>query len=143
MNALSSIGQSGQSIFATGGASFGDDPFLEILVSQMQHQTPLDPVDNGAFLQQMGSFSAMKEQRELNQNMLQLLEFQGLLAKLQGLSEGSALLGKELTYDTGSGTAEKGIAESVFVDQSGEVRIKVSGGQEISVQQVTGVAEKS
>ena len=133
-------GTGGSSIFSANGGSFGDDPFLEILVSQMQNQTPLEPVDNAAFMEQLSSYSSMKEQRELNQNMLELLNFQGLLAKIQGLSEGSALLGKEITFDLGDGVPHKGVAESVFVDDQGEVRIVVDG-EEISASQISGVAE--
>ena len=138
---LSAItGGNGSSILSTEGGKFGDNTFLEILVTQMQNQTPLAPVDNGQFLEQMASYSSMTEQRELNDNMLELLNFQGLLAKLQGLSEGSALLGKEITFDPGTGTLESGVAESIFVNEQGEVRV-VSGEHEISVQQITGVAQ--
>ena len=141
MESLSAIsGADSQSVLSSQGGKFGSDTFLQILVTQMQNQTPLSPVDNGQFLEQMASYSSMSEQRELNQNMLDLLNFQGLLARLQGLSEGSSLLGKELTYDVGSGIPEKGIAESVFVNEGGEVRV-ITGGKEISVQQITGVAQ--
>ena len=130
---------SGSSVLSASGGEFSENEFLKVLVSQLQNQTPLDPVDNGQFLQQMASFSNMKEQRELNQNMLELLSFQGLLAKLEGLSEGSTLLGKKITYELATGEEKSGIGESVFVNNQGEVRVVVDG-EEISSQQITGVA---
>lgn len=141
MESLQSIGGAdGRGVFSTQGGDFGSDGFLEILVSQMQNQSPLAPVDNGQFLEQMASYSSMTEQRELNDNMLDLLNYQGLLAKLQGLSEGSALLGKQITFDTGNGVLEEGVAESVFVNENGDVRVVIEG-REIGVQQITGVAQ--
>lgn len=140
MDPLSSIqGPGGQSVLSSSGGGFDENPFLEILVTQMQNQSPLNPVDDNSFMEQMASFNNMEEQKQLNENLLELLNFQGLLAKLQGLSEGSALLGKQITYDQ-NGLEGKGIAESVFVNEEGELRIVV-GGDEISVHQVTGVSE--
>lgn len=139
---LTNIGapSSGSSVVSAGGGQFSENEFLRVLVTQLQNQTPLDPVDNGQFLDQMASFSSMQEQRELNQNMLELLNFQGLLARLQGLSEGSTLLGKEITYALETGEEKSGIAESVFVNNEGEVRVVV-GGEEISSQQIVGVSQ--
>jgi len=140
MDPVSSTGSSTtSSVLSTSGGSFSDNSFLKILVSQMQNQTPLQPVDDSAFLQQMSAFSSMQEQRDLNKNMLDLLNYQGLLARLQGLSEGSTLLGKEVTYTAEDGTTKTGTAEKLFVNEQGEVRVVV-GGDEISIQQVTGIA---
>ena len=122
INALGSA--NGTSILSQQGGSFGDNPFLQLLITEMRNQSPLDPVDNASFMQQIASFSSMQEQKELNSNMLKLLDFQGVLARLQGLSEGSALLGKIVTFQKGSETL-KGTVDSVFVNSEGEVRLRV------------------
>ncbi|MEM7199123.1 MAG: flagellar hook capping FlgD N-terminal domain-containing protein [Planctomycetota bacterium] len=135
---------SGRSIFSAQGADFGDNPFLEVLVTQLQSQTPLEPVDNSAFMDQMAQLSSMEEQRELNDNLLELLNFQGVLAKLQGLSEGSNLLGKEVSFVNSQGEAQSGLVQSVFVNEVGEVRVVVSdeeGKTEIGFDQVVAVSE--
>lgn len=136
----SSIGSSGSSVFSATGGSFGDNPFLEVLVSQLQNQTPLEPIDNNSFMEQMSSLSSMEEQRELNDNLLALLNYQGVLAKLQGLSEGSALLGKTVSFVRADGTEGEGIAESVSVTENGDVQVLVDG-EEITFEQIRGVAE--
>lgn len=128
----------GASALSTSKAKFADNPFLRLLVQELRSQTPLEPVDNGAFMEQMASFSSMEQQRELNDNLLQLLDFQGTLARMQGLSQASALLGKEITFALEGGRTGKGVVESVFVDDEGEVRVKV-GDREISLRQITGV----
>ena len=131
------LSTSGTSVISSQGGTFGDNPFLSLLVTEMRTQTPLDPVDNASFMQQMASFSSMEEQKQLNDNLLQLLDFQGVLARLQGLSEGSGLLGKEVTFEA-MGNAETGVVDSVFVDQEGVVKLRV-GDHEIGLREVVEV----
>jgi len=128
-------------ILGTTGARGGDNTFLQLLTAQLQNQTPLEPVDNESFMNQMASYTTMEEQRNLNSNMLKLLDYQGLLARIQSLSEGSALLGKEVTFSDESGDQVTGKVESVFVAESGDVRLKLTGGHEIDMRSVTGIAE--
>lgn len=144
MTSISNLGptSTGAGVFSTSGGSFDQNPFLQVLVTQLQSQTPLEPVDDSAFMQQMASFSSMEEQKQLNDNLLQLLNYQAVLAKVQGLSEGSALLGKEITYDDGAGNTLSGEAESVYVDGQGEVHLVVDG-DDITAQQIIGVATSS
>ena len=140
MSSISSLGGSnGSAVLSTNSSSFGDNAFLQLLIAQLRNQTPLEPVDNGSFMQQVATFSSMEEQRQLNDNMLKLLDYQGVLARLQGLSEGTALLGKQVSYLSG-GKEHEGIVDAVFVTAEGDVRLKI-GDQEIGMRQVTGIAQ--
>lgn len=115
-------------IFSTKETKFGDNPFLQLLVAEMQSQTPLDPVDNASFMNQMAQFSSMEQQKALNENMLSLLQFQGALARLNGLSQGSAMIGKEVEYVIDDkGTKRKGKVEAVSVDENGAVNVTIGG----------------
>ena len=139
MTGINPIGYDpGNSILSTGEAKYGDNPFLSLLITQLRNQTPLEPVDNESFMQQMATFSSMEEQKELNDNMLKLLNYQGLLARLQGFSEGSALLGKKVTYQTSGGDERSGVVDSVFINDQGEVLLRI-GEREVGMSQVTGV----
>ena len=140
ISSINGLNNPGNGVLSTQRATFGDNVFLELLVTEMRTQTPLDPVDNSSFMEQMASFSTMEEQRQLNDNLLQLLDFQGVLARMQGLSEGSALLGKEVTFVNSAGEEETALVESVFVAEDGAVKLR-SGEQEIDLRQVTGIAE--
>jgi flagellar basal-body rod modification protein FlgD len=128
-------------VLSSSSARFDDNPFLALLVAEMRTQTPLEPVDNAAFMNQMAQFSSMKEQKQLNDNLLKLLDFQGALARLEGLSQSSALLGKEITFLVDGERTETGIVESVFVDDQGEVKMKV-GDHEVGLRQVTGIRNR-
>ena len=127
-------------VVSSAGGSFGSNPFLTLLIEQLRNQTPLEPVDNASFMEQVATFSSMEEQKELNDNMLKLLDFQGLLARLQGLSEGSALLGKEVTYTIDGDATAKGEVNSVYINEDGEVRMKV-GDDDISMRQVIAIGQ--
>jgi len=138
MDGISTLSLSGgTSVLSAQGGAFGSNPFLQLLITEMRNQTPLEPVDNANFMQQIAAFSSMEEQKQLNDNMLRLLDFQGVLARLQGLSEGSALLGKIVTFQSGDKTL-KGIVDSVFVTQDGEVRLRV-GDAEVDMRQISGI----
>lgn len=140
-SATGSTTSTGNNVLGTNAASYGDNPFLRLLTAQLQNQTPLEPVDNESFMNQMASYSTMTEQRELNTNMLKLLDYQGVLARIQSLSEGSALLGKDVTYTGADGEQANGRVASVFVSESGDVRLKLDNGEDIDMRTVTGIAQ--
>ncbi|TCK97894.1 FlgD-like protein [Natranaerovirga hydrolytica] len=48
------------------GDSLGKDAFLQLLVTQMQHQDPLNPMDDKEFIAQMAQFSALEQMQNLN-----------------------------------------------------------------------------
>lgn len=141
METITSVnGPVGGNPVSSTGNSAQDNPFLTLLIEQLRHQTPLEPVDNASFMEQVATFSSMEEQRELNSSMLQLLDFQGLLARLQGLSEGSSLLGKQVTYTLDGNVTAKGEVESVYINEAGEVRLKV-GDADIGMGQVIAISQ--
>lgn len=139
---INSLGSTAGSngVLSTSQASFGDNPFLQLLITQLRTQTPLEPIDNASFTEQLASYSSMEQQQELNDNLLSLLDFQGVLARLQGLGEGSALLGKEIDW-VGPGAQElSGRVESVFIAEDGSVRLRV-GTDEVDLRSVTSIRE--
>jgi hypothetical protein len=73
--------------------------------------------------------------------MLKLLDYQGALARAQGLSEGSALLGKEISYATEDGKTASGTVQSIYVAETGDVRLKLEGGKEVDMRSVLGITQ--
>jgi len=128
------------SVLSGQGGSFGENPFLKLLTEQLKNQTPLEPVDNASFMNQMATYSSMQQQQDLNKNMLALLDYQGLLARAEGLSQGSALLGKEVTYADDNGHDVVDVVKSVFVADDGVVRLKLEGGGEVSLRNVHAIS---
>lgn len=140
-NVSSTTSTNGTSVLSTSKASYGDNPFLKLLTEQLKNQTPLEPVDNESFMNQMASYTTMQEQRDLNGNMLKLLDYQGVLARAQGLSQGSALLGKEINYADADGNTASGTVQSIYVAETGDVRLKLEGGKEVDLRSVLGITQ--
>ena len=46
--------------------------FLKLLVTQLQNQDPLDPMDNSQFLTQLATFSSMEQLISINQGVTSL-----------------------------------------------------------------------
>jgi flagellar basal-body rod modification protein FlgD len=134
-------GNTGTSVLSTSQATYGANPFLQLLTAQLQNQTPLEPVDNESFMNQMASYTTMQEQRDLNSNLLKLLDYQGVLARVQGLGQGSALLGREVSFAGEGGTEQTGKVESVYVAETGNVRLRLEGGKDIDMREVLGISE--
>lgn len=44
----------------------GQNEFMELMIAQLENQSPLDPQDNGAFISQLAEFSALEEMQNLN-----------------------------------------------------------------------------
>lgn len=61
---------------STGTASttraLGQDTFLKLLVTQLQHQDPLKPKDDAEFLSQLAQFSSLEKMTEIRQSISEL-----------------------------------------------------------------------
>jgi flagellar basal-body rod modification protein FlgD len=53
--------------------SLGKDAFLQLLVTQLQHQDPLQPQDNSAFLAQLAQFTSVESLEQIKTDMSSLL----------------------------------------------------------------------
>jgi len=50
-------------------SDLGKDAFLRLLVTQLQYQDPLDPMDNTEFVSQMAQFTSLEQMNNLNNTM--------------------------------------------------------------------------
>ncbi|MGJ7549716.1 flagellar hook assembly protein FlgD [Pseudomonas alloputida] len=76
----------------TGNSSLGKDAFLQLLVTQMQHQNPLDPQDNGEFVAQLAQFSSLEGITSLNESVTNITS---AMASSQAL-QASSLVGRSV-----------------------------------------------
>lgn len=53
-------------VASTSGNEMGKDAFLQLLVTQLQYQDPLEPTNDKEFLAQMAQFSALEQMQNLN-----------------------------------------------------------------------------
>ena len=52
--------------------AMGKDAFLNLLVTQLQHQNPLEPQADGEFLAQLAQFSSLESLQDIQKDMAAL-----------------------------------------------------------------------
>ena len=109
--AISSTGMLPQSSSTAATTSnMGKQDFLKLLVAQLQHQDPLQPMNNTDFVAQLAQFSSLEQQITSNEN-LSLLQL-GQTAMTN--SQVAGLIGKEVEAKGGAvQLSKKGAATSV------------------------------
>jgi flagellar basal-body rod modification protein FlgD len=70
--------------------------FLKILISQLTHQDPTQPMDDKAFVAQMAQFSSLEQMTNMTEGLTKVND---LLARSQAVS----LLGTNVDVDNGNG----------------------------------------
>ena len=103
--------------------------FLQLLVTQLRNQDPLNPITNEDFLSQMAQFQTLEEQiKGTRQNEMILLS--------TTLSSASGLIGQEVSVLTSEGVID-GVVESVVL-RDGVARIVVAG-EEFGLDEIVSV----
>lgn len=74
----------------------GMQDFMKILLTQLNYQDPLKPMDNQQFIAQMAQISTLQQTQQLNTNIEQL-------AATQASMQSVGLLGKSVDIVTDSG----------------------------------------
>jgi flagellar basal-body rod modification protein FlgD len=73
----------------------GQEEFLELMMAQLKHQDPMEPMDNGEFLGQMAQFSTVSGIEEMQNSMQQLTETYAAGQTLQS----TQLVGQEVLVE--------------------------------------------
>lgn len=101
------------------------DDFLKLLISELQNQDPLDPVDNSEMVQQIGQIREIGATDELTKTL-------SSLSSSQELVTASSLIGKSVEGLAEDASAVDGIVDRITVETSGEndsrtVKVHVGG----------------
>lgn len=94
--AITSIGATPESTTTPTNASLGQSDFLKILMTQLQFQDPMKPMDNQAFLAQMAQFTTLSLTQQQNAKTDTLLT-------LQAATQAIGLIGKQVEVTTSTG----------------------------------------
>lgn len=96
--------------------------FLSILLTQMQHQNPLDPMDTKEFTGQLTQFSALEQQIDTNTKLDGLL---GALTK-SGISEAFGYIGQHVDLKTNSTAVQEGTADWTYAIPENAKSVSIS-----------------
>jgi flagellar basal-body rod modification protein FlgD len=75
----------------------GEDDFLLMLVTQLNYQDPMDPLDSQAFAAQLAQFTSVEQLISINQNLQDSLTAQMLLNQSISNTMNAQLIGMEVT----------------------------------------------
>jgi len=109
--------------------------YMNLLITQLQNQNPLEPLDNNEMAAQLAQFSQLQQLESMNTS------FADVLATTE-LSYANSLLGKEITFmapnETGASDVTSGIVEQVYNNVDGEILLGV-GNHTLALQDVISV----
>ena len=112
------------------------DDFLKILVTQLQNQDPMQPLEDKDFIAQMAQFSSVEQLYNLTDAMTKLS---------QNLGMASAMIGKSIewngTTDSGSLVTRSGVVDSIVI-KNGAQFARV-GDEDVSLNDIVSLQENS
>ena len=86
-------------------AAMDKNDFLKILITQLSHQDPTQPMDDKAFISQMAQFSSLEQMSNMSEGLTKVAD---LISRSQAVS----LLGSAVEIGSGESTVS-GIVEAV------------------------------
>jgi flagellar basal-body rod modification protein FlgD len=106
--------------------------YMKLLITQLQNQNPLEPLDNNEMASQLAQLSQLQQLESLNSN------FASVLSTTQH-NYANSLIGREITFastdDTGMSNITSGIVEGVINNVDGRIKL-VAGDNIIDVEDV-------
>lgn len=130
---------------STNNNTLGKDAFLKLLVTQLQNQDPLNPMQDREFIAQMATFSQLEQMITMNQSMEELISVQ----KEQQMLSYQSLLGMEVKWDKITYPSDEkvepiiengtGIITSIKFTEDG-VKLYLEDGTELTPSNISGVS---
>ena len=111
----------------TAGRAMTDDTgaqFMQLLLTQLRNQIPLDPVQDKDFMGQVTQLNSLEELRK----MTTLLQAQ---SKAGHLTEAASLIDRSIHYRAADGTVQSGVVTGVSLD--GDQPILLVGAAKVAL----------
>ena len=122
-------------VVATSSASDIHMDYMTLLVTQLQNQNPLEPLDNNEMASQLAQFSQLQQLESMNTS------FSEVLTDMQR-AYAASLIGKEISFyaDNGSGEQEAatGVVQEVYNDVEGQI-VVVTGNHIVGLNDIISV----
>lgn len=111
----------------TKATTLDKDDFLKLLVTQLQNQDPLNPLQDTQFIAQMAQFSELEQMQNVNKTLL--------------ISQATSLMGRQVTWtDQETGAPQQGTVTAVQVTDDA-VKVQVGDNTYVDVDQITAVIQ--
>lgn len=103
----------------------GFEDLLQIVLTQLTYQDPLEPMDNFEFVSQLAQFSQIQQTQEMAESL------QTLVAA-QSSSQAASLLGRVVDVPAGASTLTGRVIAIGFGEEGASLTIETDEGQTIS-----------
>jgi flagellar basal-body rod modification protein FlgD len=130
-SAISSLTSNTPSTTSNNSMNLKPSDFINMMVTQLQNQDPLQPTSSQDLLTQMSQIGQLQSSTDL-QTSLQTLVLQ------DNVSAASNMIGKTVKGQDSQGNPMAGKVNSVHV-ANGQVSLELDSGQELSLSNVTDV----
>jgi flagellar basal-body rod modification protein FlgD len=118
------------------GDTLGKEDFLRLLVEQLTHQDPTNPMKDTEFVAQLATYSGLEQQMNMNKNLETLIAGNAATTAASAVS----LIGKVVGYLGEDGTVKAGMVS--FLDiVGGEVNLYLTDGTYIPFSQVEQIGD--
>jgi flagellar basal-body rod modification protein FlgD len=114
------------------GGTLGKDDFLKLFVTQLQHQDPMNPMQDSDFMGQMASFSSLEQ-------ITNLAAANEKIAASLTSNSAVGLLGRTVTYTDESDQIHTGVVEKITT-AGGVPTLTVGGVDGITLSTISQVA---
>lgn len=108
-------------------AGLGKDDFLKLLLAQLRHQDPLNPMEDREFITQLAQFNTLEQMQAMNKSIESF-------AATQDVMVAAGLLGKTVEYRDALGSLWSGLVSRVAWD-TGSPRLTI-GNEEVDLVQI-------
>lgn len=119
--AVDSIGATSSSTTVPKNASLAQEDFLKILLTQLQFQDPMKPLDNQEFMAQMAQFTNLEINQQQNEKVDTLLT-------IQSASQALGLIGKNVDVVTSSGSQVGAVTAVAFQNGTPVLTVRTTAG---------------
>ena len=135
LSSISGTGSPSPSTQAAGGrnAELGKDQFLKLFVAQLQHQDPMNPMQDQDFMGQMASFSTLEQ-------VTNLAKANEAIASNLSLSQSVGLIGRTVSWTDKADVVRTGVVEKVNQTEDGKTVLTVSGTAGVDPTTITQIA---
>lgn len=103
-------------------AVVNQEDLFRILLTQLNYQDPLKPMDNAEFIAQLAQFTSLEQARQSNQNVEALL-------KMQAADQSIGLIGKTVEVATATAREVGEVTTIAFNEGSPQLTVRTSAGR--------------
>lgn len=120
--AIESIGATPTTTAVPTNSLLGQEDFLKILLTQLQFQDPLKPIDNQEFVAQLAQFTGLEINRQVSDKTDSLLT-------IQSATQSLGLLGRVVEVSTDTGSQVGTVTAISFQGGTPALTVKTATGQ--------------